>query len=217
MRRALLVAAALALGAAQARGFDLVLDTRALSEAIDIGQSRIAAVRTRFHQPYRIQITRAPVDFVDVVTPFRRVVLAAESRAREGSRLFGQREAIATLGASPEQVDLLVELTFHPQNTYVGVPDYDVRLLPATPTTAVVEPRDIQRVPRFGPRLDGTPLSYPYVLSPPVAPGSLPLSGGTLVVTLDGRALSVRGVYDLLVSEEGKELASAQVEFGTLR
>ena len=159
--RLLIVSAAL-LAAPGVHAIELVLGPRALTEAVDIGQTRIDSIRTRFHQPYRLPVARPPVDYVDIVTPFRRVVLAAESRARAGDRLFGQREARATLGDTPEQVDVLVELTFHPQNTFIGVPTYVVRLLPVRAATGPVDPRDFSYVPRFGPRMDSVSPAYPY-------------------------------------------------------
>ena len=96
-------------------GFEQALDRRLFGEAIAVGQSRIEAVRTRFHQPYRIQVSRPPIDYIDIVTPFRRVALLAEERAQAGGRLF-QREAIALLGDRSTLVEILVEMTFHPLN-----------------------------------------------------------------------------------------------------
>jgi hypothetical protein len=151
------------------------------------------------------------VDDIQVITPFRRVVLAAESRARFGDRLFGQREARATLAETPEQIDLLVELTFHPQNTFIGVPPYRVRLLPAAAMTTPAEPRDVSYVPRFGPRIEG----MPPMTTPGVA--GQPLTGGTIVVQLDGRATDVNGLYDVLVLDGTKELARARLDFRALK
>jgi hypothetical protein len=203
---------------AGARAIELSLDARALAAAIDIGQSRLESVRTRFHRPYHFLVSAPPVDSIDVVTPFRRIVLAAESRARIGDRSYAQREALATLSAGPQQVDLVVELTFHPLNTYVGVPDYRVQLLAAaTRGAAAIEPVSVQRVPRYGPRMSGQPLPYPYPLLAPTAPGSVPLTGGMVIASLDGSALADRGRYDVLVVEEGKELARVRVDFGNLR
>ena len=190
---------------------ELVLSPRALVEALDIGQSRIESIRTRFHQPYRLIVARSPVDEIHVITPFRRVTLAAESRLRLGDRLYGQREARATLAGAPEQIDLLIELTFHPQNNFIGVPPYQVRLLPATATTTPAEPRDVSHVPRFGPRIEG----LPPMTTPPVA--GQPLTGGTIVVQLDGRAMDANGLYDVLVLDGAKELARARVDFRALR
>jgi hypothetical protein len=202
---------------AGARRVESPLDARALAEAIDIGQSRIASVPARFHQPYRRIVNRPPVDYIDIITPFRRIVLAAETRARAGERSFTQREALATLASGPRQIDLVVELSFHPQNTYIGVPEYQVRLLAAGPAgVPALDPIAVQRMPRFGPRLEGAPLPYPFPLAIPAAPGSLPPTGGTLIASLDGDLVG-QGAYDVLVVEAGNELARARVEFGTLR
>jgi hypothetical protein len=216
----LLIVALLLATAAAASGVELTLSPRALAEAIDVGQSRIDSYRSRFHTPYRIPIARPPVDYVDVVTPFRRVALAAETRARLGDRFFGQREAKAILADAPDQVDLLFELTFNPLNTYVGMPAYDVRLLAAaagTPPTLSGSP--VGRFPRFGPRTEppGVTLPYPYSLASTIPLGSEPLTGGTLLVHLDVGEAARNGAYDVLVIEGGKELARARIDFRALR
>src|SRR4026209_1770745 len=137
------------------------LDPRSLADAIELGQSRIDDVRSRFHAAYHIEVMQAPVDYIEVVTPFRRIALDAEARTRAGERLYGQREALATLADNPSRFDVVVELTFHPLNNYVGVPAFTVSLVP--PGGKPIEPRAISRVPRFGPRLSGMPLPFPYV------------------------------------------------------
>jgi hypothetical protein len=80
VRFLLLIAAALG-GSAFAR-YQPALDARALADAIAIGQTRVESQRARFHQPYRIPVNRPPVDYIEVVTPFRRVALAAEAAHR---------------------------------------------------------------------------------------------------------------------------------------
>jgi hypothetical protein len=208
----LLIALLLVLAAGVGAGaVELLLGPRALTEALDIGHSRIDSIRTRFHEPYRLIVARPPVDEIHVITPFRRVALAAESRARLGDRLFGQREARAALAEAPEQIDLLIELTFHPQNTFIGVPPYQVRLLPAVAATAPAEPREVSYVPRFGPRIQGLP-----PMTTPSITGQ-PLTGGTIVVQLDGRAVDLNGLYDVIVLDGTKELARARLDFSALR
>lgn len=213
MGRTGFIVATLFVFTAAAGAFEPSLDPRSLADAIELGQSRIDDVRSRFHAAYRIDVMQAPVDYIEVVTPFRRIALDAEMHTRAGERLYGQREALATLGDNPSRVDLVVELTFHPQNTYIGVPDFTVSLMPMTGPP--VQPRNIARIPRFGPRLSGMP--YPYVTGPPVAPGSQPLLGGSVVVTFDGTALESRSAYVLMIKESGKDVAKASVDFGRLR
>lgn len=196
--------------------FDQALDPSSLAEAIQIGQSRIDDVRSRFHAPYRIDVMQAPVDYVEVVTPFRRIALDAEAHTRAGGRLYGQREALATLGDNPSRLDLIAELTFHPLNNYVGVPNFTVSLISAA--GVIVTPRNVERIPRFGPRLSGMPLPYPYVAGTTGAPqSSQPLLGGSLVATFDGTALDPRGAYVMLIRESEKDVAKAPVNFGRLR
>ena len=161
--------------------FERMLDPRTLSDAIDLGQSRIDDLRSRFHASYHVEVGRAPVDYVEVVTPFRRVALEAEARTRAGERLFGQREALATLGTDPSRVDIVVEMTFHPLNNFIGVPDYSVTLRPMIDAPPLL-PRQISRIPRYGPRLSAA-RPYPYSVGSPVPKGSQPLLGGTIVAT----------------------------------
>src|ERR1700752_3685242 len=109
-------------GVVTAGAVQLALDRRAIEEAIYIGQSRIESERTRFHVPYRVRVAQPPIDWIDVITPFHRVELAAEVNARSGRRQFGQREAQEALRDVSDQIDLLIEMTFHPLNTFVAVP-----------------------------------------------------------------------------------------------
>jgi hypothetical protein len=198
------------------RAFEPSLDPHSLVDAIDLGQSRIDDMRSRFHATYHIEVTQPPVDYVEVVTPFRRIALDAEAHTRAGERLYGQREALATLGDNPSRLDLVVELTFHPLNNYVGVPNFTVTLAPLGGGSAI-EPRTINRVPRFGPRLSGLPLPYPYVTGPPTSQGSQPLLGGSVVASFDGTTLDARGTYIVLIRDSGKDVAKATVDFGRLR
>jgi hypothetical protein len=202
--------------------FERPLDRRALEEALNIGQTGIEQIRTRFHAAYRFEAAgRAPVDYVEIVTPFRSVVLAAETRYRIGDRAFGLREAQEVANAAGDEVRANVELTFHPHNTFIFVPEYDVWL--ATPNGPVAEAQPalvIDRLPRYGPRLEG--FSIPMHPTSPVRPGkSQPLTGGVLVSHFDATKLDPRGVYDVVVGEsedkKPKELARVRVDFARLR
>jgi hypothetical protein len=220
-----LVACVLAATAAL-HAFERTLDVQTLDQAVRIGQSRFDAERTALHRPYRLDVGRAPVDWIDIVTPFRRVVLEAELHTRNGGRLFGQREALAILGPMPERVDVVVDLTFHPLNTFIGVPSYDVVLEGAvapsgtgTPAVraGVVRPGHLDRVPRFGARVSGNNLPYPYQGNTGLARGSEPLTGGVIVAQFDGGELDAAGVYYVVISDGANELARARVDLGRLR
>ena len=202
-----------ATGAASA--VQMTLDARAISEALTIGQSRVDADRARFHAPYRLPVSKPPIDFVEVVTPFRRVVLHAESRARVGDRSFAQRQALEMLNASPPELDIWVELTFHPLNAYVGVPPYEVSLIDRSGVR--IPPRVFERLPRYGARVDGEPLRLPVPGGIALRGGSQPMLGGTIVAQFDGRPLNPNGAYDVLIVEGKAELARVRVDLGKLR
>ena len=196
------------------RAAQLTLTPGEIDEAVRLGQTRIAADRTRFHAPYRIPVALSPVDYVDVVTPFRRVVLAADERARLGERSFGQRQAIELLNGAHGRFDLVVELTFHPLNTFVGMPAYDVALVRAS---ARITPAALDRVPRFGARVNDLPSSVP-VSGGRVATGrSQPLLGGTLVAQFEGDIIDASGTMDAVITDGGKELARATIDFARIR
>jgi hypothetical protein len=217
-----LVLAAVLVAGAGSSAFVRSLDPQSLAEAIAIGQGRIDAVRTHFHAPYHIDVGKAPVDYIEVVTPFRRVALDAEARTHSGDRLYGQRDALATLGDAPSRVDIVAELTFHPLNTFVGVPDYRVSL-EAVAGALHLLPTTFSSIPRFSPRLAGMPLPYPYTVGSPGPARSQPLLGGSIIATFDGPMLDAEGSYWVVVSDSGdagkdrKELARARVDFGKLR
>ena len=212
--RTLAAAAAMVVGVQfTLAGMDATLDLRGINEAVTLGQSRSDRDRARFHTPYRLDVNRAPVDYIELVTPFRRIVLAAESRAKTGDRLFGQRHALEILAAAPPTVEVVVELTFHPQHTFVGVPDYAIGLVErASPS---IRPRETARIPRHGLRVEGSPLPDANTVA---LPGKdQPMVGGAIVARFDAQIFSRSGTYEIVIEDAGKELARARVDFAKLR
>ena len=189
------------------------LDQRAIDEALAIGHSYSDAIRDRFHLSYRVHVARAPVDYIDVITPFRRLVIIAEERARIGDRFFSQRDALAVLAQHGEGIEIAAELTFHPQNTYVGVPDYDMTMEAAD--GRVIRTRGIRRVPRFTPRVAGYPV--PGAGGPGLGAAGQPLLGATVFARVDPEDIDPRGIYDVVVTEMRKELARGRIELTPLR
>jgi len=196
--------------------FEPVLDRRGIEQAIFMGQSRFDAERARFHSGYRLTIARAPVDWIDVITPFYRVALAAEAKARLGDRVFGQREAAAALSAAPNLIELVVELTFHPLNNYVGVPAYVVTLNRGQEKPIAAQ--FTNRYPRFGPRTEagGAP-ALPNPNAAPILGSGQPMLGGTLVVQFAAEAIDPKARYDVVMTEAGKEIVRTGVDFGRMR
>ena len=206
----------LALACVATSAVEPVLSNRSLQEAVGIGASRIESVRRDFHGPYRISVSQPPVDYLEIVTPFRRVVLAAEASVRGGGT-FGQKEALAELALAPRRIDLVVELTFHPMNTYVGVPTFGVTLLLADDTNQAIETTGLVRAPRLGPKLAGFPQPIPAPTTLTQSPQAEPLTGGTLIVGLDAMRLRSREVYDVRVMDGADEIARATIDLAALR
>lgn len=211
--------AAIGTAATAAGAVDLGLEPRTVSEAISIGQTAVEADVTKFHRPYRLDVSRAPVDYIDVVTPYRRIVLAARAHWQAGDRRWGQRQAIELEAAAPRQIDLYVELTFHPLNSFVSVPGYRVWVL--TQSGGVIEPRRTNGMPRYGPRVDGGLVPFtPTPLPGGALPGrSEPMLGATVVASFDGDALAAACARrcDVLVEEEGKTRLQLPLSLANLK
>jgi hypothetical protein len=190
------------------------LDRRAIEEAIFLAESHLDAERLAFHRPYRLPAPGSPVDWIDVITPFHRVELAAEVAHQAGTR-FGQYEALQLLSATPEQLDFLIELTFHPFNTFVGVPAYVVVLV--RPDGRRLEPTWLDRVPRFGQRLGSAVPVYPAAGGAAGVGTGQAVTGGTIVASFDLARLDPAGVYDVLVEGDGRGLARARVDLAAMR
>jgi hypothetical protein len=191
---------------------------RAPSRRRSPSASRVSPPSARYHEPYRLAVGVPPVDYIEVITPFRRVVLGAEGRAQVGDRGFGQREALALLAATPDEVDLQLELSFHPLNTYIGVPDYRVLIEPP-PGELVppVQPWALERIPRFGARVEGMPLPSPAPADPGVNGRAQPMLGGTVIARFDGRLLSGGAASTIVVSEDGRAVARVRLDLARLR
>ena len=217
---AVLTATALtAVATARTGAVDLRLDPGTITQALSLGQTTIVSDLTRFHQPYRLDVSRPPVDYVEVVTPFRRIVLAAQARARAGDRRWGQRQAMELEAASPGQVDLYAEITFHPLNTFVLVPAYRMRIALASGGT--MQPRNGSSMPRYGARVDGGLVPYtPAPLPGGALPGrSEPMLGATILASFDGEALAAACSRrcDAVIEEEGKSRVQVPLSLANLR
>ncbi len=201
----------------------LDLDPRTVVEAVALGQSSFDADRVLFHRPYRHDVARPPLDSVEIVTPFRRVVIAAELRARAGDRRYGQREALALVEKFPGQVSVHAEFTFHPMNTFVLVPSY--RVVWVTQRGVRIEPAVLDGAPRYFARTGGDSLPVPPEFAgratPPRLPGrSQPMLGATMVAFFNGETLERKDdpVRAVVIEEAGQgELARLPIDLARLR
>lgn len=222
MRTSVVLLASIIIVSARVAALDPMSDPQAIRDAVAIGQSSIASERTGFQQAYRISVGKPPVDYLEIVTPFRRVELAAEEHARSGDRTFGEKQGRETLATS-DRLDVIVELTFHPLNTFVGVPEYLVLLIPHG-DGGPIEPLAIERVPRFGARLEGRFSPIPPTTVPTRKKGvGEPVLGGTMIAHFDTQAVEASRSYDVVIGDRPPgqtrmtELARATVDLPHVR
>ena len=157
-----------------------------------------AGERERFHAPYIKTIDTAAVERVEVVSEYRRVVLLAEEHAVRGDRQFAYSttRALQALAVWKGRVSIVARLRFHPQNTYIDVPE----------VTMIME---------------GHPGALVGVLRAPVhvapaAPGDrLPVLGAVVEGVFEAQAAG-QAIREFVVALEGRELARVQFDFATL-
>ncbi len=96
-----------------------------LERALSIGRAS-ESERARFHQVYTVPVSDPTIEHLEVVTEFRRAVQFAEEQIRQGDHMFGVRQAEAALARWHGKLTIEARLRFHPMNTFVMVPQYDV-------------------------------------------------------------------------------------------
>lgn len=203
------------------RAIDANLDREAIDAAIVFARQVGREERRTFHEAYQAMPGGA-VRRISLVSEYRRVVLLVEEKLRLLDRNYGQRQMTEALRPWRGTLELIVELQFHPQNNYVGVPLIDVLLVPldggGVPTPLVAEATD--RRPRFGLFWDPPPPGAPWWPFPPpsvpVLTGSEPLTGGWVHARFDAR-LTARGRHEVVVKDGPKTIGSATFDFGALR
>lgn len=130
----------------RAAAIDLAVDDDDIARALKIAAQPEEA-RARFHAPYILPLNDATVERMEVITEFRRCVLVTEEQLRLGNWMFSQgvREAREALEPWHGRVSIVLRLRFHPLNTFLDVPEYDLRL-----GDPAVEPVNTIRTPLRG-------------------------------------------------------------------
>ena len=220
--RAVGVAFALALASLVPLGaVDVHLDREAIDEAIVFARQATRSERAAFHNGY-LRSPSNQVRRISIVTEYRRVVLLVEEKMRVLDRNYGVRQMTEALTPYRGLVEIIVELQFHPQNTYVRVPLVDVLLVPldapGTPMPLVADATD--RRPRFGLFWEPTPADAPWWPFPPptaaVLGGTEPLTGGWVHARF-GAGGFTRGRYEVAVKNGAESLGRAPFDFGAIR
>jgi hypothetical protein len=169
-----------------------------MERAIAIGRA-FDAERARFHQPYVLAVADPAVEQIEVVTEFRRVVLFAEEQIRRGDHMFGVRQVETAMRQWHGKVTIVARLRFHPLNTFLAAPPYDVGV--GEPPIA---PLDVRR----------TSLYALASNQKPATPS--PLTGAVVESDFDAAEIA-QAVRQVRIVLEGKEVLRTRVDFGMLQ
>jgi len=169
-----------------------------MERALTIGRA-FDAERARFHQPYVLGINDPTVERIEIITEFRRVVLFAEEQIRQGDHMFGIRQAEAAMRPWHGKVTIVARLRFHPLNTFLAAPPYEVGV--GEPPIA---PLDVRR----------TSLYALASHQKPAAP--TPLAGAVVESDFDAAAVG-QSLRQIRIMLEGKEVVRTSVDFATVQ
>jgi hypothetical protein len=203
-RWALLGAAAFLLAGAPVVALTEILTDRDYAYAMSIANGS-EGTRTLFHTPYVLAVNDPTIERLEVITEFRRFVLAAEDQLKAGNWMMARggydskgRTVRDLLRPLEGQVSLRARLRFHPHNAYVTLPPFDI--LVGEPTLLAINTiRTPHITPASGERgtrdvIDGATIEVFYN-----AP------------TIKNRMLPIRMFF------EGKELTRVGVDFARIQ
>jgi hypothetical protein len=222
IRRLAVVALATLALAPRPRALEANLTTQGIDDAIVFARMAQRAARQAFHDRY-VRTVGDTVRRISIVSEYRRVVLRTEEHIRLGDRSYGVRQLTDEIEPWRGSLEVVVDLAFHPQNTYVGVPLIDVLLVPLGgpgPTAMPIIADATDRIPRFGAFWDPLPPDTPWWPFPPVTrtvtPKAEPVTGGWVQARFEAAPLVI-GRFDVVVKEGAKTLGAADFDFGALR
>jgi hypothetical protein len=161
--------------------------------------------RALFHASYGIAIDDPMIEHLEMLTEFRRFVLGAEEQVKAGNWMMARggydpkgRTLKDLLRPLMGQVSIRARLRFHPQNSYVALPAFDILL--GDPTLlAINATREPHTTPATG------------------KPGTRDVfTGATIEVFYNAPTIADRVLPVRLISE-GKELARVSVDFSRVQ
>lgn len=197
------------------------IDREMLDDALIFARQATRDERRAFHDGY-VRTPGGAVRRISIVSEYRRVVLAVEEKMRLLDRNYGVRQMTGMLVPWRGLVEVIVELQFHPQNIYIGVPLIDVLAVPldGPSNPAPLVPVAIDRRPHFGMFWDPPPMDAPWWPYPPatapVLGGGDPITGGWLQARFDAAPFAA-GRFDIVVKDGATTLGSAEFDLGTLK
>ena len=161
-------------------------------------------IRATFHKPYILPYSDATIERLEIITEFRRFVLSAEEQLAAGNWMLGRggfdqkgRTLKDLLRPFAGQVSVRARLRFHPHNSYVALPPFDILL--GEPTLVVEQSTRTPHITPASP--EGNTRDFIY--------------GATIESFFDARAVKAR-VLPVRVISEGKELARTPADFSRL-
>jgi hypothetical protein len=163
------------------------------------------ANRALFHASYGVSVDDALVEHLDIVTEFRRFVLAAEEQLKAGNWVMARggfdakgRTVKDLLSPLKGQLSIRARLRFHPQNSYVALPAFDILL--GEPTLLAI-----------------SALRAPHITRATGEPGTRDVfTGATIETFYNAPTINDRELPVRLLSE-GRELARISVDFARLQ
>src|SRR5438045_2823688 len=95
--------------------------------------------RARFHSRYVFPTKDSTITAIEVITEFRRIVLITEDHLRRGDWLFSQSVSAAEDATRDTRgtLTMVAQLRFHPLNTYISVPPFQIAIGPTSAGTAL--------------------------------------------------------------------------------
>ena len=163
------------------------------------------ASRALFHAPYRISVDDPLVEHLEIITEFRRFVIAAEEQLKAGNWMMARggfdssgRTLKDLLRPLIGQVSIRARLRFHPHNSYTTLPPFDILL--GAPTLLAI---DAIRTPHIVPST-GELGSHDVV------------TGATIEMFYNAPSIQDRELPVRLVSE-GREFSRSSVNFSRLQ
>jgi hypothetical protein len=176
---------------------------RDIGNALNLANSGDAQ-RAHFHAPYIVPFKDDTIEQLEVITEFRRYVLAAEEELKGGNWMLGRggydqkgRSLKEILRPFAGQVSIRAQLRFHPHNSFVALPAFDILL--GQPTLLPVQSIRSPHVTR----LAGDGIARDFI------------SGATIETTFNAPSIEDR-VLPIRIISEGKELVRTTVDFSRL-
>jgi len=170
-----------------------------VERALKLAQGR-EAQRAEFHQPYIVHPDHPALEQLEAITEYRRYVMATEEQLRMGNWLFAQsaQRAQEKLASWRGRLTVAARLRFHPQNTLIGLPPYELAI--ANPDLAPLE-------------LTRTPINA--MLSGRRNDLHAPLIGATLEAVFDAAVIG-QTARPVILSLNGQPVASVIFDFSKL-